>query len=527
MKRSGNDINLLSQTVRPLYDTFKIIFVYLAMGMLWIFFSDRLLALLIHDIERYQQAQLVKGWIYIFISAAVFFMILYGKLKLIETSAYQIARDNQRLHNLAYFDQLTQLPNRAMLMDQGSKILNEAASAGRAATLCIIDIDNFKHINETLTYSAGDALLCHMASQLDSLRPEQIQSYRVGSDAFAILVAVTQETEQILDLVNNLKRTLEKPWSFMEHQIHTTISIGIATYPEQGDTISDLCQNADTALAHVKGHGKNGVVIFSEDMKEVSWTYLKLFNGLQNAIATDAFCLHYQPIIHINQDRVEHVEALIRWPDTERGFIPPLEFIPFAENTGQIVLITNWVIQEACRFIQTAHEHFRQSLSVTINLSSVDLRHAQFRLMIEQMEQEMACDPRSIMFEITESAAIQDFDQTVPVIRWLRERGYRILLDDFGTGYSSLTYLQKLPIDIIKIDRSFINDISNREDQKLMFRSVIALAHQMGLQVVAEGIETQEQLDTIKESGCDLAQGFLFARPMPADELKNWLGDRP
>jgi EAL domain-containing protein (putative c-di-GMP-specific phosphodiesterase class I) len=224
---------------------------------------------------------------------------------------------------------------------------------------------------------------------------------------------------------------------------------------------------------------------------------------------------------------VEHVEALIRWPDTERGFIPPLEFIPFAENTGQIVLITNWVIQEACRFIQTAHEHFRQSLSVTINLSSVDLRHAQFRLMIEQMEQEMACDPRSIMFEITESAAIQDFDQTVPVIRWLRERGYRILLDDFGTGYSSLTYLQKLPIDIIKIDRSFINDISNREDQKLMFRSVIALAHQMGLQVVAEGIETQEQLDTIKESGCDLAQGFLFARPMPADELKNWLGDRP
>lgn len=524
---TGESLKPLAQAVRPLNDAFRIILIYLAMGMLWIFFSDRLLSLLVHDMAAYEQAQLFKGWFYIVLSASIFFLILYGKLRLIERSAVQITVDNQRLHELAYYDQLTQLPNRAMLMEQGAELLQVAAASRLKAALLFLDIDNFKHINETMTHNAGDALLCHLASQLLIACSPQNHVYRLGGDEFAVLVMNPSVDADFAQLCVALKQRLGEPWLYQGNQFHMTVSIGLAVYPDHGDSIDSLCQNADAALSHVKDHGRNGVAAFSEDMQAASWTYLKLFNGLQKTIAAEGFSLHYQPIINLRTRQVECCEALIRWPDPQREFIPPLEFIPFSEGTGQIFPITEWVLRQTCRFLQSGAERSLPVTAVTINLSTVVLRHAGFCSMIEKIERELVCSPGTLQFEITESAAVQDVEQAVSVITWLRSRGYKILLDDFGTGYSSLTYLQTLPIDIVKIDKNFTRDIATQPDHQRMFRSIVDLAHQIGLQILAEGVETPEQLDIVIASGCDFGQGYFFARPMSEETLAAWADQSP
>ena len=515
----------LNKTVQPTRDARRIILIYLIMGMLWILFSDRSVAWLVKDPGRYQLVQLYKGWFYICLSGLVFYLILVKKLVIIRNATDQIISDNEHLHQLAYVDQLTRLPNGVWLHEQGELLLAQASTAGQRVAFGYADIDNFKHVNETMGHAAGDAMLRYIADQLRLGAGPDHSIFRIGGDEFIFLIQDVQSIDAARTMTASFIAQMNSSWQYQGQQFHITASIGIALFPDHGASIHELFQSADAALSHIKERGKNGLAVFDETMRESSWNYIRMYNGLQNAISQSSFMLHYQPIIDLRTREIVSLEALIRWQDPERGAISPMTFIPFAENTGQIFPISDWVVATACQLHQQRRALGQKDLPISINLSGKLLTQGNVVQMVDKLVRMCGDDCRGIEFEVTETAAIGDLGQTVEILTRLKETGFTLSLDDFGVGYSSLTYLRKLPIDRIKIDRAFIEDITSddSENHRMIFRSIIDLAHNLGLDVVAEGIETLEQLRFLQASGCDLAQGYYFARPMMPSALESFI----
>ena len=511
----------LSRTVQPQRDALRVILVYLVMGLLWILFSDRALAWFVKDPDRYKLVQLYKGWFYIFLSGMVFYLILVKKLAIIRKATDTIISDNARLHQLAYVDQLTQLPNGVWMHEQGERLLRQASESEQKIAFGYADLDNFKHVNETMGHAAGDAMLRYIADQLKQIASPDHVIYRLGGDEFIFLIQNVQDIEAAKAMTAAFIQRLDAAWQYEGQPFHITASIGIALFPDHGATIEDLFQSAEAALSHIKEHGKNGLTVFDETMRESSWDYIRMYNGLQNAIRQSLFTLHFQPIVDLRKRQVVSLEALIRWKDPENGSISPKLFIPFSETTGQIFPISDWVVRAVCHMHRQRREQGQMDLPISINLSGRLLTQEHISQILDELLQDCGADCACIQFEVTETAAIGDLDQTVEILSRLKDVGYTISLDDFGVGYSSLTYLRKLPIDRIKIDRAFIEDITSHDNgnHRMIFRSIVDLAHNLGLEVVAEGIETIEQLHFLQASGCDLAQGYYFAKPMPADAL--------
>ncbi|RTR04519.1 EAL domain-containing protein [Halomonas nitroreducens] len=430
-----------------------------------------------------------------------------------------------RLAYHASHDVLTGLANRAMLEDRLSHDFALAQREGRLLAVLFIDLDEFKPINDSLGHAVGDQLLVEASRRLASaMRPGDTLA-RLGGDEFVALLPDLHHHEQALDVAERLLPLLARPYRVDDHELHLTGSIGIAVSGEGADEPMALIQQADMAMYRAKQQGRNAYQWFTPEVMTQLGERVALRNELQGAIETEAFELHYQPLLD-RAGRVASVEALLRWPHPERGYISPAVFIPLAEDTGQIIPISRWVLQRACRDMRALAKAGQGELPVAVNLSPLQFHRSNFLASLRQTLAETGLPARQLALELTEGVLMDDTEGAIDILHALRGMGIAVAIDDFGTGFSSLSYLKHLPIHTIKIDRSFVDEVTRSRDDEAIIQGILSMAHHLDLEVVAEGIECEAQHRLLMAHGCDRFQGFHFARPMPLDWLVAFLDER-
>ncbi len=433
----------------------------------------------------------------------------------------ELADANEQLEYQAMHDSLTDLPNRVLLQDRLEQAIHFAQRGNATLALLILDLNNFKEINDTLGHHVGDLLLQQVAERMRcSLRASDTIS-RAGGDEFALLLPTDVTFEHACQTAQKLVNEMEESFILEKQRFHVGVSIGVALYPEHGGDSQTLMRHADVAMYVAKRKG-TGYSVYDPEQDEHSLGRLELMGELHNAIEQGELVLYYQPKFDIALSRISEVEVLTRWQHPNRGLLFPDTFIGLAEHSGLIHQLTEWVIDKAIS--QCAL--FRQSkldVSIAINLSMHNLRDSSLPQQISDALEKYHLSPDLLILELTESAVMSDPRHALEILNQLDNMGVRLAIDDFGTGYSSLAYLKQLPVDEIKIDKSFVLDMINDNDDLVIVRSTIDLAHNMGRKVTAEGVETQEVWDRLAEMGCDLIQGYYIARPMPADELMDWI----
>ncbi|MFA7269422.1 MAG: EAL domain-containing protein [Sterolibacterium sp.] len=426
----------------------------------------------------------------------------------------------ERISRLAHHDALTGLYNRFSLQDRLGQTLLTARREREQVAIMFIDLDHFKNINDTLGHHVGDGLLVEVARRLlSSVRESDIVA-RLGGDEFVVVLAGMEADSDAVTVAGKIIHVLGEPYHIDGHELHSSPSIGIGLYPGDGTDEQTLMKNADTAMYHAKAQGRNNYQFFTAAMNAAATQRMKLEHDLRRALAEGQMLLFYQPQVEAGSGRLCGVEALVRWRHPERGLVPPDDFIPIAEETGLILPLGEWVLNEACRQLAAWKAHGVAGLHVAINISAQQLRSPD---LLEQVR--TALDRHDLVageveLEITESAAMDDPERAIALLQSLSALGVKLAIDDFGTGYSSLAYLKRLPIQVLKLDRSFVSDIESDEDDAAICAATIALAHTLGLKVVAEGVETKAQeyfLSTVHR--CDILQGYLFGKPVPALEL--------
>ena len=427
---------------------------------------------------------------------------------------------------LAEHDFLTDLPNRLLLNDRITQSLNFANRKEGKIALMFLDIDHFKKINDTLGHAIGDKLLIQFSKSLQACLRNTDTVSRQGGDEFVILLPEINDTYAAAEIAEKLIAITKNSFSIDFHEIYVSMSIGIAVYPEDGATADLLTKNADAAMYHAKSVGRNNYQFFTAEMTQRVADQLSLENNLQKAIVNNELVLFYQPKVSISTGEVIGVEALLRWQHPEWGMISPDRFIPIAEDSGLIRPIGNWVLREACRQNRAWQDMGLTAIPVSVNLSVLELRQPNFVQDVTRILLQSGMAPHHLEFEVTESIAIQEYADVINWLQTLKEMGVRLSIDDFGTGYSSLAYLKRLPIDTIKIDKGFIRDIGIDQNDAAIVTAIISMSHSLKLAVIAEGVETKEQLDFLKEHHCDEIQGYLFSRPLPADEFAQILTDK-
>jgi diguanylate cyclase (GGDEF)-like protein/PAS domain S-box-containing protein len=429
------------------------------------------------------------------------------------------------IQRMAYNDTLTELPNRNMLYDRLLNAIRTDSGQGKPMAILLMDLDHFKEINDTLGHQRGDLLLKEVGLRLKTTLFEPDMVARLGGDEFVILLPRLANTGDIKLVIQKIQGALEVPFVIENMPIHIEASIGIALYPDHGTSADVLLQRADVAMYAAKGSG-SGYTIYSPEQDKLSPRRLSLMGELRHAIEKDQLFLHYQPKISFKTNRVIGVEALVRWQHPEYGFVPPDQFILPAEKTGLIHPLTRWVLKTAMRQCQ-AWRQAGLNLPVAVNLSARNLHDPQLRDHLAGLLKTTGATAEQLELEITESAIMANPQSALEIITHLKTMGIRFALDDFGIGYSSLAYLKKLPVDTIKIDKSFVIDVARDEDDVLIVLSTINLAHNLGLKVVAEGVETKDVWDRLSAFGCDAAQGYYMCKPLPVDDLTRWLKESP
>lgn len=420
----------------------------------------------------------------------------------------------EKIKHMAYYDALTGLANRELLSKAVSDALAAATQSGGQGALIFIDIDNFKQINDMYGHSWGDKLLVNLSGKLSELVFDTGIVARLGGDEIIIFLPNTTPGA-ITGYADRVMLLLEQPVPVNGHVFHITASAGIAMYPEHGITMDELLRNADTAMYSAKNSGKATYMMFDKSMHEAVVEKTLLEARLRQAVEQDELILHYQPQYSILSGKIEGFEALLRWQSPDYGMVPPLRFIPLAEETGLIVPVGTWVLKQACLFSQELYNQGYGRLWAAVNISVVQLIQDDFVPTVAAVLAETGLPPAYLELEITESMLMERFEDNVRKLSELRQMGVRIALDDFGSGYSSLTYLKKLPITSLKMDKAFTDDIVNGGVDAAIVGSIIELAHQMALSVVAEGVETEGQFAFLKQKQCDIIQGYLISRPLP------------
>jgi diguanylate cyclase (GGDEF)-like protein/PAS domain S-box-containing protein len=424
-----------------------------------------------------------------------------------------------RMTHLAQHDFLTDLPNRVLLTERFAQVIGLASRRNKQVALLFLDLDNFKHVNDALGHAVGDQLLQSVADRLvASVRSTDIVC-RQGGDEFVILLAEIEHPRDAGHIAENLLFAFSAPHSIDKHAIHVTFSIGISVYPDDGDDVESMMQNADTAMFHAKKIGRNNYQYFKSEMNVQAVHRRIIENNLRRALKEGEFLLHYQPQIHLASGLMVGAEVLIRWRDPDHGMLCPDQFVPIAEECGLIVPMGRWVLREACRQVQAWLDAGLQAVPVAVNISAAEFRHKCFLAGVTKILQETGLDPAYLELELTETILMHDVDAAVALLEALKEMGVRLALDDFGTGYSSLSYLQRFPIDTLKIDQSFVRDIVTDTDDATIVAAVIGMGRNLKLRVIAEGVETREQLAFIRNQRCDEGQGFHFSRSLSADKF--------
>ncbi len=431
----------------------------------------------------------------------------------------KLKKSEETIRVLAYHDSITNLPNRNYLIRKLPAILSILDTDKKRGALIYLDLDNFQIINDTLGHTAGDTFLKQMSMDLKRFLKEEDTLFHLGEDAFVFFIPFIQSDSEIFSFIENILDLFHQP-IYMEKskEFHITTSIGVALYPDHGQDLENLLRNADTALNVAKNSGKNKFEVFTKEMNSNMAHKIDLENNLRHAVENNEFVVFYQPKINAKTGKIISMEALVRWISPTFGFVSPSEFIPLAEETNLIVPIGEYVLKEACRQNKIWQQKGFPPLFVAVNLSTKQLRQKNLTDMLVHALIETELDPKWLELEITESALMDDFDSSIQILKKIKNMGISIYLDDFGTGYSSLNYLRTLPISAIKIDKSFIDGLTSNSKDAFIASSLINLAHGINLSVVAEGIETIEQFDLLKNYGCDEIQGYYFSKPLnPAD----------
>ena len=418
----------------------------------------------------------------------------------------------------AYHDLLTGLPNRSLFKDRLGQAMVHAKRHGQTMATLFLDMDHFKVVNDTLGHLVGDGLLQALAQRLrDCLREGDTLS-RIGGDEFMLLLPHIRSRDNAAYIAQKIISSLKQPFYVEGHELYAGMSIGIAIYPDDGDNIETLIKHADIAMYHAKDHGRNDYKFFTQDLHKSFTGRLAIENEMRHALEKKEFEVFYQPQVAVESQRVRGMEALVRWNHPTRGIVSPTDFIPIAEECGLITPISEWVMDEACRQAQLWRSDVLPKISRAINLSARQIEHPQFVEKFMHCLRQHVPDGHGIEIEITESTLMRDIDGAISKLRKLADMGVEISIDDFGTGYSSLSYLKKLPINTIKIDRSFIHDLTGHMNNgSTIVAGIAAMAKGLNLKVVAEGVETQEQLDYLKSLGCDIYQGFFYSRAVNAE----------
>ena len=446
----------------------------------------------------------------------------------------QVTRTKNRLRQMAYYDALTSLPNRRLFTEQLSLLLKLAQRNKQTLALLFLDLDNFKRINDSLGHSAGDLLLREVGQRLSScVRDSDVVAHnvdptakidvsRLGGDEFTVVLNQLDTPESASLVAERLMHTLSEPMLIDGHELVVTPSIGIAMAPEHANDVEGLLRCADTAMYHAKATGKSAYLVYDSSMEEAGLDRLTLENDLRKAMDNHELVLYYQPQVDSRSGKVVGAEALLRWIHPVQGLIPPFRFIPLAEEMGLIGEIGDWVIGEACRQQKLFAQKGISLPKVAVNVSALQFT-ASFTRRVKAILEEVAVDPATLELELTEGVVMGDTNASVQALSELKDIGVSLSIDDFGTGYSSLSYLSRFPLDELKIDRSFVVEANNSDQGASLVRAIIAMAQSLGLELVAEGVETDEQYEFMTAAGAHVIQGYMFSPPVPADELEAFL----
>ena len=430
-----------------------------------------------------------------------------------------------RIEFLAHHDPLTELPNRLLLRDRMAQAMALAARSQNRVALLFLDLDRFKKINDSLGHPVGDALLKAIVERLKGCVRDSDTISRQGGDEFIIVLNEVRDTDAVARVADKIQQRMGQPFVINEHALITSFSIGVAIFPDDGNDFDTLLKKADTAMYHAKEAGRNNHRFFTEQMNQQVVEHLTLETQLRQALENGEFILHYQPQLDLQERSIVGVEALLRWNNPESGLIPPGKFIPVAEDSGLIVQIGDWVLREACRQARAWQDAGLPPFVVAVNLSAIQFKRLDLINTVINALVLSDLDSQWLELELTESILLQDAEATLDTVHRLKALGVKLSVDDFGTGYSSLAYLKRFAVDKLKIDQSFVRDLSSDPDDAAIVRAIIQMAHSLKLKTIAEGVETEELCNLLQLFRCDEVQGYWLARPLPADELETFVRD--
>lgn len=493
--------------------------IYMLTGVLWILFSDRVLLASINNKDTMILISMIKGWVYVFISSLVIYFIVFATLKKarLKRQYEELRVYQEKLHYGAYHDPLTGLQNRISLYENLAEYLIDYPNNYTA--LLFIDMDNFKFINDTMGHSFGDQLIAAVGVRLSQVSGNNHVVYRIGGDEFIYCCYGFNRIEEIEECAEKIMQNFSIPFEVADSILHISVSIGISIYPQDGDTVDSLMQSTDIALYKAKSLGKNKYVFYNGSMQRSVRQRMMIEKHLRSALQNNEFRVYYQPQMDIKTGKICGFEALLRWNNAELGFVPPLEFIGVSEETHLIIPIGDWVLRNACLFIKQLHVKGYTDLTISVNVSIIQLLQEDFVEKVQRVIELIDMQPENLELEITESTLIESFKTVRDKLSKLKAIGVKIALDDFGQGYSSLNYLKQLPINTLKIDKCFIDNISTGRDDDSLTDMIVKIGRKIGLTILAEGVETQAQLDYLKKNRCHRIQGYLISKPLPREEV--------
>lgn len=440
--------------------------------------------------------------------------------------SYGVARDisdrkktEEAIIHQAYHDALTGLPNRALFKDRLGMSISQAKRNQSKLGVMFLDLDRFKWVNDTLGHLHGDELLKMVASRFKHCMRNADSLARLGGDEFTVILPEINRNSDVAGIAHKILAELERPFILADREVFISASIGISVFPDHGDTVDTLIKSADIAMYHVKWEGKNDYKFYDNSMNSVFNQKLSMESDLRKAIENNELSLYFQPQIHLDSRCVVGVEALARWKHPDQGWISPVDFIPLAEETGLIEPLSEWMLHQACTHYSAWREAGFGDIRLAVNLSAKSVEHADFVKRVLRPLDEFHIDTSALEVEITENLLIRDLESSIIKLRELGSHGIKIAIDDFGTGYSSLSYLQKFPISCIKIDKSFIHEIHSIQQEMPLIKAITAIARGFGMDLIAEGVENEHQMQMVRSLDCAVMQGFLFSKPLPANDV--------
>jgi diguanylate cyclase (GGDEF)-like protein len=431
----------------------------------------------------------------------------------------------ERIRHMANHDPLTQLANRTLFNDRLNLALANAERSGECLAIMYLDLDRFKNINDTLGHPTGDEIIKTVAQRLEEVLRDGDTISRLGGDEFTILLPGIGSERDAAIVASKLLKSMALPHTVDGREIFITASIGIAIYPNDGLTRDDLIKNADSALYHAKERGRDSFQFYTQAMNASALERFSLESGLRRALERQEFVLFFQPQADLSSGRLVGAEALIRWQHSELGLVPPGQFIPLLEETGLIVPVGEWVLQEACRQAREWQQQGHRPVRISVNISPMQFKKGELVTLVRAALADSGLAPSLLELEITESSLMDDVEENVAILQRLKAMGVQLAIDDFGTGFSSLSYLKRFPIDVLKIDQSFVRDVTEDPEDAAIAAAIIALGQTLELKVIAEGVETADQLAFLRQRRCDLVQGYLISRPVPPAEFIGFLAD--